>query len=115
MIDVPTSVRAARSVAAEAGFDYSSDDRVGRLLSVLAAAVPQRGRILELGTGAGVGTAWIVHGLGDRSDVEVTTVEAEQEMEDLAQRQVWPTYVRFIVDDAVHVLASLGQFDLLFA
>ena len=41
---------------------------VGRLLAVLAAAVPVYGRILEMGTGVGVGTAWIVYGLG--SDAE---------------------------------------------
>jgi predicted O-methyltransferase YrrM len=101
-------VRAARSAAAEAGFEYSSDDRVGRLLSVLAGAVPRDGRTLELGPRAGVGTAWLVHGLGERLDIEVITGEADPATAALAQRQVWPAYVRFIVDDAARVLPSLA-------
>jgi demethylmenaquinone methyltransferase/2-methoxy-6-polyprenyl-1,4-benzoquinol methylase len=115
MTDVPVGVRAARTIAAEAGFDYSSDDKVGRLLSVLAAATPTQGRVLQLGTGTGVGLAWIVHGLGDRHDVQVVTVEADADVSALAKRQAWPLHVEFIVDDAVGVLPSLGQFDLLFA
>jgi len=61
---VPELVDAASTSGSEAGFQYSSDERVGRLLAVLAASVPEHGRILELGTGAGVGTAWLVSGLG---------------------------------------------------
>ena len=115
MTDVPVVVRNARSLAAEAGFGYSSDDQVGRLLSVLAAAVPTRGRILELGTGAGVGLAWIVYGLGARKDVELITVEADGDISALASRQPWPAYVEFVIDEAVHALPSLGRFDLVFA
>jgi len=34
-------VQAARTRAIEAGFDFSEDDRVGGLLSVMAAGVPK--------------------------------------------------------------------------
>jgi hypothetical protein len=37
-----------------------SDEIVGGLLASLSMAVPFGGRILEIGTGAGVGCAWIV-------------------------------------------------------
>jgi predicted O-methyltransferase YrrM len=51
--------------ANELGFEQSCEADVGRLLAVLAAGVPGGGRILEIGTGAGVGTAWMVEGIGD--------------------------------------------------
>jgi demethylmenaquinone methyltransferase/2-methoxy-6-polyprenyl-1,4-benzoquinol methylase len=115
MTTVPDLVSAACDLAAQAGFEYSCDARVGQLLSVLAAAAPRDGRILELGTGAGVGTAWLVHGLGERTDVEMITVEVNRDLAAFAQRQVWPSNVTFVVADAVQVVPSLGQFDLVFA
>jgi hypothetical protein len=48
---VPHRVCTAMERAEAAGFTMSCDPRVGRLLSVLAAALPRDGRILELGTG----------------------------------------------------------------
>src|SRR5690349_8002181 len=62
-VRVPASVKAGYTRAAEVGFGASSTPEVGQLLSVLAATVPSRGRILEMGTGVGVGLSWIVHGL----------------------------------------------------
>lgn len=112
---VPELVQVVRAAAYEAGFEFSCDDGVGRLLAVLAAGVPQEGRILELGTGAGVGTAWIVHGLGKRTDVEVVSVEASAETASLVKRHRWPSYLRFLLDDAVRVLPTIGTFDLVFA
>ena len=111
----PDLVRAARQVASAAGFTCSCDDRVGQLLSVLAAGVPLYGRILELGMGAGVGTAWLSHGLGQRTDVDVVTVESDLATAALARQQPWPAYVTLLVEDAVALLPTLGRFDLIFA
>ena len=72
-MELPDIVAAAYQRAAGAGFELSSEPEVGRLLASLAAGVPEQGRILELGTGAGVGLAWLVHGLDRRSDVTVLT------------------------------------------
>jgi hypothetical protein len=66
--DVPPGVAAAYERARHSGFALSCEPEVGRLLATLAAAVPEHGAILEMGTGVGVGCAWIVHGLGARSD-----------------------------------------------
>ena len=57
---LPEGVAAALGRAREAGFALSCEVGVGRLLATLAAGVRPGGRILELGTGAGVGLAWIV-------------------------------------------------------
>ncbi len=115
MGELPTLVRDARAWASRSGFEYSCDDRVGNLLAVLAASVPAGGRILELGTGAGVGTAWIVHGVAGRADVKVVTAEVDPALSAGARSAPWPSYVRFVVGDAVEMLPSLGCFDLIFA
>jgi len=112
---LPTLVRDARARASRSGFEYSCDDGVGNLLAVLAASVPADGRILELGTGAGVGTAWIVHGVAGRADVEVVTVEVDPARSASARSASWPPSLRFLVGDAVALLPSLGRFDLIFA
>jgi predicted O-methyltransferase YrrM len=76
-VPVPPLVAAATARASQAGFPMSCDPAVGRLLTVLAAHLPEGARMLELGTGAGVGAAWIVSGLLPRTDVTVTSVESD--------------------------------------
>lgn len=63
---LPERVTAAVANARELGFEMSCDPGAGALLGVLAAAVPPAGRILELGTGVGVGLSWIVDGVTGR-------------------------------------------------
>ena len=48
---LPEPVRLAAERAERAGFTMSCAPGTGRLLAVLAAAVPANGRVLELGTG----------------------------------------------------------------
>jgi demethylmenaquinone methyltransferase/2-methoxy-6-polyprenyl-1,4-benzoquinol methylase len=94
----------------------SSEPAVGRLLAVLAAQVPAEGRILEFGTGVGVGTAWIVSGLLPRTDAMVLTVERDHQTATLAAGGDWPSFVELRRGDALDVLAGTGgMFDLIFA
>ena len=62
---MPALVAAATDRARSAGFPLSCEPAVGQLL---AAHLPAGARVLELGTGAGVGTAWIASGLLPRDD-----------------------------------------------
>jgi len=48
------------------GFDQTGTDEVGALLSSLCASKP-RGRFLELGTGCGLSTAWMLEGMDEAS------------------------------------------------
>lgn len=112
---LPEPVRLAAERAERAGFAMSCDPGAGRLLAVLAAAVPANGRVLELGTGTGVGTAWIVHGLRGRDDVEVVTVEIDAATAALAAQYRWPPQVRLLTGDALDVTRQAGRFDLIFA
>jgi predicted O-methyltransferase YrrM len=58
----PTELQEIERRSNEAGFTMGSGFRVGALLSALAATKPG-GRLLELGTGAGAATAWLLHGM----------------------------------------------------
>jgi predicted O-methyltransferase YrrM len=113
--EFPEIIAEAYTRSEAAGFVCSCEAEVGRLLAVLAAAVPPNGRILELGTGVGVGLAWLVHGLGDRTDVEVITVELDDETQETAASALWPSFVRFELGDGAELAGKLGQFDLIFA
>lgn len=112
---LPELVLLATERAERAGFTMSSDPDTGRLLAVLAAAVPPGGRVLELGTGTGVGTAWITQGLQGRADVEVVTVEIDAATAALAAQNHWPSWVNLVTGDTVQVTRGAGRFDLIFA
>lgn len=116
-MEVPGVVAEAKARAARAGFRLSCEDGVGQLLATLVLDVPEGGRVLELGTGAGVGTAWLVSGLDGarRTDVEVVTVEADARLAELSASSSWPEYVRVVEGDALDVLGQAGEFDLVFA
>ena len=108
-------MRTRRECARERGFEFSSESGVGALLASLAAASPNNARIAELGTGAGVGLAWIVHGLGERGDASVYTVETDTSLLSTVAAAGWPGYVQFVHDDGAHAVRELAPFDLVFA
>jgi predicted O-methyltransferase YrrM len=108
-------VRDALDRAEAAGFTISSEPPAGALLAVLSAAVPPGGRILEIGTGAGVGLAWLIEGLGGRTDVEVRSVEQDAARAAQAATGDWPANVSLHQGDVLEILGTLGSFDLIFA
>lgn len=59
---VPDGVRRALEASQKQGFEKSCTLEVGRLLGLLAAAAGP-GAVAELGTGCGVGSAWLLSGL----------------------------------------------------
>ena len=114
-VNVPRAVAGAKRRAKDLRFTSSCQDEVGRLVSVLAAAVPTGGRMLEIGTGAGVGLAWIVTALRARRDVEVLSIEQDVRLAAAAREYEWPESVSLLAGDACELLPSLGTFDLVFA
>ncbi len=111
----PELVTAAAGMSRSAGFALSCEPAVGRLLAVLAAHLPAGARVLELGTGTGVGTAWIVFGLLPRTDVVVTTIERDPQTAALAAQCNWRDFVDLRIGNALHLLSEIGTFDLIFA
>lgn len=88
---------------------------VGALLRTLAAAVRPGGRILEMGTGAGVGLAWLAAGIEGRDDVSLTSVEVDAGRAALAQGVGWPAGVTIEVGDSVEVMRAGRYWNLIFA
>jgi predicted O-methyltransferase YrrM len=82
LTELPNLVAQAVKLAAEAGFNYSSSHAVGRLLAVLTAQL-RTGTIAEIGTGYGVGAAWIAGSLNPK--VRFVTVELDEERASVAQ------------------------------
>ncbi|MGW1024762.1 O-methyltransferase [Streptomyces sp. NPDC002577] len=82
---LPTTLPTLRAKARAAGFTMSCEERTGSLLAALAAARPA-GRILELGTGAGEGTAWLLSGMDPASCL--ITVELDPAVQAIAQEQL---------------------------
>ncbi len=96
------------------GFGLSSDAPTGALLRALATAKPG-GRLLELGTGTGHGTAWLLDGMD--AGARLTTVDVEPATVDVARRHLGhDARVTFHVGDGVAFLqAAAGPWDLIFA
>lgn len=65
-LNPPSSLKDIEDATASIGFTMSSDRLTGSLLRTLAATKPA-GSFLELGTGTGHGTAWILGGMDAQS------------------------------------------------
>lgn len=99
------------------GFAMASDLLTGNLLRTLAATKPA-GNFLELGTGTGCGTAWLLEGMDANS--RLITVENDRQAVAIAQRYLsHDPRLTFDVGDGSDFLTSIqnqgGTFDLIFA
>jgi predicted O-methyltransferase YrrM len=97
------------------GFTMSSEPLTGSLLRVLAASKPG-GRLLELGTGTGVGTSWLLSGMDEGSRLE--SIDTDPEAQEVARRHLADDRrVTFWLGDAARFLdeAHPHGFDLIFA
>jgi predicted O-methyltransferase YrrM len=112
---VPKIVEEAYERAQKANYKIFSEREFGRLLATLSAIVPKGGRILEIGTGVGVGTAWISSSISNNSKIELITIEKKIERARYALEYPWPPFVEIIVNDFSNVSNSIGEFDLIFA
>jgi predicted O-methyltransferase YrrM len=111
------ALRAARARAAEIGV-AAVDPTTGAVLRLLAGAAGARTAV-ELGTGAGVSTLWLLRGL--TPDGVLTTVDADGEHQRLAKASlsdagVASGRVRLIQGRALEVLPRLSEaaYDLVF-
>jgi len=111
----PSALATIRRETLAAGFNMASDDLTGALLRTLAASKP-RGQLLELGTGTGAGTAWLLAGMDADSHLE--TVDNDPRVVAIAQNALRnDSRVQFHVSDGAAFLARLHgrTFDLIFA
>jgi predicted O-methyltransferase YrrM len=111
-IKLPELVHRAESLAIAMRFELSSIPEIGRLLAVLVSQWP-RGRFAEIGSGCGVGSAWIVTAMGP--EATFATVEADEERAGAVSRLFADQpQVRTFHGDWHDVLPSEAPFDLLF-
>ena len=97
------------------GFTMVSEPKVGALLAALAASKPG-GRLLELGTGTGHGSAWLLSGMDPTARLD--TVDTDAQVVAIARRHLGSdTRVTFhVVDGSAFITQTpRGQFDLIYA
>ena len=113
--DAPAVLDAILSDTRALGFTMASEPQTGSLLRSLAASKPN-GDFLELGTGTGVGTAWLIAGMDAGS--RLLTVEIDAAASRVAQRHLGhDSRVTFHVMDGADFLQSCApeRFDLVYA
>jgi predicted O-methyltransferase YrrM len=111
-VEGPALVRLALDLARRSRFEHSCTPEVGRLLSVLASRV-RGGVVGEIGTGCGVGTAWMASALA--VGVSLVTVEFDQTRAEAVRSLFADVPNVCVLDGDWHRLLAYGPFDLLFA
>jgi predicted O-methyltransferase YrrM len=97
------------------GFKMASESKVGAFLASLAASKPG-GRFLELGTGTGHGTAWLLSGMDSASRLD--SVDTDATVVAVAERHLGsdPRVSFHVIDGADFIgQARAGHFDLIYA
>jgi predicted O-methyltransferase YrrM len=109
----PEVLEAIQKDTEELGFMMPSEPKTGALLAALAASKPG-GRLLELGTGTGLGIAWLLTGMD--ADARLDTVDIEANVVAVARRHLAAdSRVTFhVMDGAAFMSRSAhSQFDLI--
>lgn len=111
----PKVLQAIQHDTNASGFPMASEPQTGSLLRTLAAAKPS-GAFLELGTGTGLSTAWILEGMDDASTL--ISVDNEGPVQAIAKRRLGhdPRVTFHLADGAAFLETLKGQsFDFIFA
>jgi predicted O-methyltransferase YrrM len=114
-LKLPPQLPQLLSETARLNFTMASDLLTGCLLRTLAATKPA-GDLLELGTGTGVATAWMLDGMDEQS--RLVTIEKDEAPLAVAQKLLGDDQrVVFVQADGGEWLcrAESNQFDLIFA
>jgi len=81
----PGALAALRADTQAAGFTMASEPLTGSLLRTLAASKPG-GQLLEIGTGTGLSTAWLLDGMDHMA--HLTTVDNDEAVLGVARRHL---------------------------
>jgi predicted O-methyltransferase YrrM len=116
-LNPPTVLPELAQAAIDLGFTMSSDQLTGALLRTLAASKPG-GELLEMGTGVGMGTAWLLAGMD--ATAHLTTVDRNEKSTATARRLLGtdPRVTFKSADGFAFIRACHEQqrsFDLIFA
>ncbi len=113
--NVPVAYYAIDAATKEMGFTMPSDILTCSLLKTLAASKPN-GRFLELGTGTGLSTAWILDGMDENSTL--ISIDNDSKLLEIAQKHFGNDTRLSLecIDGEAWVKENLNQkFDYIFA
>ena len=112
--DIPVQYKNISEATKKLSFNMSSDLYTGSLLKTLVAS-KLSGRILELGTGSGLATSWLLEGMDQES--RLITVENNEVLIDIAKQQLQDNRIEFVCADGHEWLQKYKseKFDLIFA
>ena len=113
--NVPRSYYAVDRATKEMGFTMPSDILTCSLLKTLAASKPN-GKFLELGTGTGLSTAWILDGMDENSTL--ISIDYDSKLQEIAQKHLGNDTRLSLkcIDGEAWVKENLNQkFDYIFA
>jgi predicted O-methyltransferase YrrM len=114
-IQPPALLQQITERTAALGFNMASEPKTGALLRVLAAAKP-KGRFLELGTGTGIATAWLLAGMD--ADSTLISVDTDPQVQQVAQESLGSdSRLQLVLEDALVFLRGqrAESFDFVFA
>jgi predicted O-methyltransferase YrrM len=107
---VPNLVSECKKNAEKAGFTNSCTNEFGRFLYTLVGQV--KGSILEIGTGYGVSTAWIISAMS--SEVNLVSVDINQEQVSHSNQLLHQKGIEFMCGDWKELLKR-GPYNFIFA
>ena len=112
--DMPVQYENIAEATKAIAFNMASDMQTGSLLKTLAAS-KLSGRILELGTGTGLATSWIVDGMDERT--KLITIENNTLLLDIARKALQDSRVEFVLADGYEWIQTYSgeKFDMVFA
>ena len=112
--DMPVQYENIAEATKAIAFNMASDMQTGSLLKTLAASKIS-GRILELGTGTGLATSWIVDGMDERT--KLITIENNTLLLDIARKALQDSRVEFVWADGYAWIQTYSgeKFDMVFA
>lgn len=108
--EVPAVVARAFDVSRKRGYVSFCRNETGRLLATLAAT--RTGKLAELGTGCGVGTAWLRSGV--REDAKILTAELDPKLAEAAAEIFEDDKQVEVLSADWSTLREHGPFSLLF-
>jgi predicted O-methyltransferase YrrM len=111
----PPRLEAILAETRKIGFQSWCWPQVGALLRVMASLKPA-GRLLEIGTGTGVGTSWLLDGMD--ASARLTTVDINSKVQAVARTHLGEDpRLTILCEDAADVIRREppNSFDLIFA
>jgi predicted O-methyltransferase YrrM len=114
-IEPPEALAGILAATEVLNFGMASEPRTGALLRTLAASKPG-GRMLELGTGTGIATSWLLSGMDAAS--ALISVDTDQKVQAVAQERLGhDSRLTLVTEDGEVFLRRqpAQSFDLVFA